>query len=333
MTLFQNLDGQGTFASLLNIDTANEFESIFPADADDDGDIDIFSGGFSQLNYEENNLDKNSSFVGKSNLVSGSERVRAVHGADLDLDGDEDLIAGGASCDTCSDGFLTWFENVDGAGDYQKKVDIALGNVVNAIFVDDMDGDGDPDVLVAAPGEITWFENTDRMGGFVSRVVSAGVDQATAVVQVDVDRDGDLDILSASSDDNTVAWYKNKTIHRSAVYPSEAAIAGPAAGATAPPTALGDVDDDGDLDLIAGGTGPIRIFTNDGEGDPWDTTGAFDATTDNDDTRALALVDIDHDGDRDLIAGNSGTPIRLYLNNGTDTPFAGVTSMATETMT
>jgi len=85
-------------------------------------------------------------------------------------------------------------------------------------------------------------------------------------------------------------------------------------------TSLGDIDNDGDLDLILTGQsiGYIRvsrIYTNDGAGgfvesNPGSIENLLRSTT--------SLGDIDNDGDLDLIlTGNNGSPVsRIYTNNG-----------------
>jgi hypothetical protein len=89
---------------------------------------------------------------------------------------------------------------------------------------------------------------------------------------------------------------------------------------------LGDVDRDGDLDLVAGNHyQPTRLYLNDGSGDPFDTLGGSDITTDTHVTASVKMADVDSDGDLDLITGNYGQANRLYLNNGTASPFSGVT--------
>ena len=80
--------------------------------------------------------------------------------------------------------------------------------------------------------------------------------------------------------------------------------------------ALGDVDGDGDVDIIEGNDAQSnRFYANDG-------TGAFAAgtavSTDAKVTRSVVLGDVDGDGDFDLVEGNSGGQAnRFYLGDGT----------------
>ncbi len=83
---------------------------------------------------------------------------------------------------------------------------------------------------------------------------------------------------------------------------------------------FGDIDNDGDLDLIVSGDdgfGGNRLdrYFNDGTGD---FSGPDNIGT-GVDYSAIALGDIDLDGDLDLIVSGTGANLTLYTNNGTGT--------------
>src|SRR5262245_9439228 len=84
--------------------------------------------------------------------------------------------------------------------------------------------------------------------------------------------------------------------------------------------ARGDVDGDGDLDVVFGNWGqPSRLCLNDGSGIFSDATAARMPVPGPIYTMAVALGDVDGDGDLDLVLGGYGQQSRLYLNDGTGT--------------
>ena len=86
-------------------------------------------------------------------------------------------------------------------------------------------------------------------------------------------------------------------------------------------TQLGDVDGDGDLDLVVGNSGVNSLYLNDGHGVFGDglggTTGS-DISTDSHNTTATQLGDVDNDGDFDLVIGNATQVNRLYMNRSSE---------------
>ena len=96
--------------------------------------------------------------------------------------------------------------------------------------------------------------------------------------------------------------------------------------------ALGDIDGDGDLDLVVGNNGePNLLYLNDETANPFGSIPAANISLQANQTEDIALGDFDRDGDLDVVAANTGgESSRLYLNNGTDEPFAGVDPIAVE---
>ncbi|MCW8831550.1 MAG: FG-GAP-like repeat-containing protein, partial [Gammaproteobacteria bacterium] len=102
---------------------------------------------------------------------------------------------------------------------------------------------------------------------------------------------------------------------------------------------IGDVDGDGDPDLVLSDTFVgINIYLNNGTDEPFlnavkqtITPPVSEINGDIPRVNDLALADIDNDGDLDLITAQSGqyadpTAVNLlYLNNGSGTPFDAVT--------
>ena len=135
-------------------------------------------------------------------------------------------------------GFLEQLPDADGT------------NGATAVHAADLDNDGDMDLLSASFNDelIAWYENDGQAtAGFLRRVVSNSASGASSVVSADLDQDGDLDLLSSSAYDNKISWYENvgstppaffeRTITRAARYATD--------------VATGDIDGDGDLDVLS----------------------------------------------------------------------------------
>ena len=125
----------------------------------------------------------------------------------MDGDGDLDIVSASQNDDT-----IAWYENDGAANPSWTAADIATSaGVAQSVFVADMDGDGDLDIVSASYNDdtIAWYENDGAANpSWTAADIATSADGARSVYVADMDGDGDLDIVSASYVDDTVAWYE-----------------------------------------------------------------------------------------------------------------------------
>ena len=163
---YENLDGLGTFGPLRIIRDFTVYANmIFVADADGDGDMDVFSAsnGDNEVAWQEN-IDGLGNFGPKNVITVSLPTAFAVYAADLDNDGDMDVLATGVET---FGGEVVWFENLDGAGTYSDKQIISTEvQSPRSVLAADIDNDGDMDVVGSSQNDdkIAWYENQTIMG-------------------------------------------------------------------------------------------------------------------------------------------------------------------------
>ncbi len=227
--------------------------------------------------------------------------------ADLDRDGDLDLLH-----TSRSDSEVTWQENLDNTGVFGPEQFIASFSLSFDRYLQgpwmstaaDLDGDGDLDVLSSSRSlkEVAWFENTDGQGTFGPRLTIGSNDTYSPIWThaADLDADGDLDVLAVARDVNepsTFSWYEN-TDGEGAFGP-EQLIDDTRIGALRITTA--DLDGDGDQDALTTSTGDDTTAwyeNTDGEGS---FGPARVITTEGRDPQTIRGVDLDLDGDQDVL--------------------------------
>jgi len=286
-----------------------------PADLDGDGDLDMVLCGEYAYNIILIN-DGSGHFVDEteSRITLNAYDTEDVAVADFDQDGDLDLFF------VSEDNLVNEFYLNDGKGYFSdRSSNIPVLGKSNAVNVMDIDGDNDLDVLIGNDGRNycllnmqngKWADGSDRLP--LSTKVTQDIELG------DIDGDGDTDIICANEDGNEV-WLNDKgtfTLSALSDYISHAEW-------ETREIDLGDIDGDGDLDLVMANVNfrktkdaTSRLFVNDGRGRFSDVTGQnfpeeIMHTTDMD------FVDIDRDGDLDIVAGNVfGSSYSCYLNDG-----------------
>jgi hypothetical protein len=142
-----------------DIDTdADNAMSVFVADMDNDGDLDIVSasGNDNTIAWYENDGAADPSWTA-ADIATSANGAKSVFAADMDNDGDMDIVSASANDDA-----IAWYEN-DGAADPSwTAADIATSaDNAHSVFVADMDNDGDMDIVSASYNDdaIAWYEN------------------------------------------------------------------------------------------------------------------------------------------------------------------------------
>ncbi len=215
-------------------------------------------------------------------ITTGFPRAYDVVLADLDSDGDLDAAASAFRGDQ-----FAWFENpgpagVEGTWTRYNIDNVGLDNT-RTIDIADFNGDGKVDLLgTSTYNHLTvWYENSGdpAAGPWQEHLIDNTTLQPTQGHPVDMDGDGDSDVIMASGmriaagnpDSHKVEWYENdgsggtwtKYYIGDIPYGFEAV--------------WGDLDGDGDLDVIASGCtggiageGEVSWFENPGDPkDPW----------------------------------------------------------------
>lgn len=207
---------------------------------------------------------------------------------------------------------------------------IDIGGESAPYFVD-IDGDGVADMVVGSTNPtVSLYQNrmqnkkrilwnlTSNMFKFNKLNVTGN---RVSITAGDLDNDGDLDLIVGEKDGN-LNYYENQGNPKEAnwVLKTEELIYITGVENSSP--TLGDLDGDGDLDLLVGEKqGQISLIMNNGtpEVAKWELQEQAYFQIDVGSNSVPRLLDIDVDGDLDLLIGNFAGRIILYLNKGNKT--------------
>ncbi|HJO18238.1 MAG: VCBS repeat-containing protein [Vicinamibacterales bacterium] len=241
--------------------------------------------------------------IGRS--LGGSQPwISHVNIVDLDQDGFTDVVL----CDATMNQ-VAWIRQEVG-GSFTETL---LGDAILApahVTPSDVDLDGDIDLLVAKMGAI--LPNNDKIGSvvvlendgqeeFTTRILLDGLARVTDIEPGDFDGDGDIDLVVGQFgyDDGEIRWMENLggwNFESHSLLELSGTIHTP----------VGDLDGDGDLDVAAVVSQEweeIYVFENDGKG-MFDRHLIYGATNDDFGSSGISLVDLDLDGDLDVLYSN-----------------------------
>ena len=304
-------------------------------DIDGDGDRDmlvgVLGGAFNAASSSRANLwflerTGPTAFATRATAFLGSLDVGAEASptlVDLDGDGDLDLVVGNkVEPSDPNTAALHVYENrgTSTTPSFHAAGRLPVtGHYHMAPAFGDLDGDGDPDLIVGTWRDALLYYRNDGTSGAPKFVLAD-----TALVKLtrgsyatpslaDVDGDGDLDLLAGESSGTLNIWRNVGTPKAARFELVSDEFGGISAGRRSAPAA-GDLDGDGDVDIVLGGESGAMLFRNGGDAAAPRFTAEPSVRFRLPPLGAPALGDVDGDGDLDLLVGTTSGGV-VYLEN------------------
>ncbi|KNC55072.1 uncharacterized protein AMSG_10669 [Thecamonas trahens ATCC 50062] len=289
--------------------------SVQVGDFDGDGDTDVVHcNAASELRWFENTAGDGTTWTARA--FPFELPVSYMYVNDVDNDGDLDLVLSSQNVNN-----LFWVANRYDSGGAGRTKDeawgvlrsIALCNGCGTVTMGDLDTDGDDDIVAAA-------SFVDTVSGYLLNpldplqysFVAAGLGAPGMIRPFDADGDGDTDVVAAiGSPDNGVFLFQNSD-GLGGAWATPTRVGGPL---FEPETAIAvDLDLDGDADVVASSaTNSTLVYAvNNGgifEISSW--SGEISTSTA---ALVVAAVDVEIDGDMDLVGIDEPDAVFLVKN-------------------
>lgn len=320
---FESLFATGEFESFTVEPTSYEADELLLEDVNNDGRLDrvLLSAGTSEVVIN----------LGNGDGTFGEALTFAVTGTptDLklgDLDGDGNLDAVVAS------GNLSSIYLGNGTGTF--SFDSTFGNFGGAMIgngLADIDNDGDLDVIAYASAKSAqiFIRLNDGNANFSAGSNFSAAANVRDLVTGDFNNDGNLDIVYGTESTKSGSTLGIRFGNGDGTFGAETLYNLYSAGYGSPTLSndieVGDIDGDGDLDLIAASDAELVSLINDGSGTLSAPNQILNLLLSGGTINDVELVDFNDDGALD-IAATQGDFLRTYLGNGSGSFDASVTT-------
>lgn len=260
---YENLDGLGTFSSEIII-TSDPYgpENIIAVDLDEDGDIDIVSGSRNDDTiawYE--NLDGAGNFSGTNIIADDVDSPYGIIAAKMNT-WKIDVIS-----TSVNDNQIVVHRNSTSVASPYFVAQYVVTTDVDYIFhidAGDLDGDGDPDIVSGSISDdkIAWYENLNSSNNYGNQQIIDITNNPSDIKIADIDNDGDNDVLYCSWNGGDFSWAENSDglgnfIIQENIFPQLNNFAS---------FAIGDIDNDGDLDIATGSYNSDQLWWHENKG-------------------------------------------------------------------
>ncbi len=230
--------------------------------------------------------------------------------ADIDNDGYQDIIYCDSNYHT-----VAWIKNIDGQGTFSPIQYIDQNLIMTQhITVEDIDNDGYLDVVAtsAQDGKAVWYKNTDGQGTFSSAlIISDQAPGARGLTTGDIDNDGDPDVIVGAHAASKIIWYEN--LDGLGNFGSENLVATGLSHTLFVNAA--DINNDGYIDIVTNtspNTYPAWYQNTDGNGNFGSAQIISNETYG---SSHVITMDIDGDGDNDVLNSEFGGQIISWFEN------------------
>ena len=296
--------------------------SVDVADINNDGFKDIVATSW-QLNevaWWKNSGDPTQSWT-KYIIKTNYTNAHDAKCADIDNDGDVDVIIASyalGEIDIC-------FNDGNPSSNWQSSVLTSSFGGVLSLLIKDMDKDGDLDILGTASDAnlISWWENSGSNPiNWLYHNIDSNFDGSSDLYVIDMNNDGLYDVIAGGWKSNQVAYWICNNLQNNSwskfIVSSQLLIPAGVSG--------GDLDEDGDVDIVAVGKVPGELVIYQNSNFNWTKivlTNDFEGGED------VQILDLDGDGALDIVSvASSGklvwwqneTPVRIFNGPNNHTP-------------